>query len=520
MNRFLENKWAVSLTAGLLLGLSFPPVNLSFLTIPAFVLLIHLANTCESNRQLAFYSYAGFLLWNFIVTYWLMMASVVAGLAANLANAVLMTIPLVLMRFFQKKYNSVWIIVLLQACAWTTYEFLHHHWDLAWPWLAIGNAWAKQISLIQYISVTGHLGITFWVVITAAISYQAIKISKKPLATGAIAALLVLPGGSLIYFAIDEPVEANSEAISVSVIQPNHDSYYDFGGMSGNTEVLDSLFSITKKTRTEETKLVVWPENAIDRAVLMESVHVNRIADSAASWNVSLIVGTGLITRYENDAPELTRGLYAGLPYNVYNGALLIDDYGNRTRYDKHNLVPIVERVPFLPLLTTLDVFGLVDWGRLAGFGKGYTPDMLETEEFMTPGLICYDSVYPHWVRKFINNGAGFITIITNDGWWGDSSGHRQHFEYARLRAIEFNRWIVRGANNGTSGIIRPDGTIEQKTDYWVKTGFNSNIPVITEQTFYARFGDWLAYQALGISVVFWILGLLNPKGISAIWMK
>ena len=99
-----------------------------------------------------------------------------------------------------------------------------------------------------------------------------------------------------------------------------------------------------------------------------------------------------------------------------------------------------------------------------------------------------------------MNNGAGFLTIITNDGWWGNSSGHRQHFEYARLRSIEFNRWTVRSANNGTSGIIRPDGTVQQKTKYWTRIGFNAKIPIIIEQTFYAKFGDWLSYLCLGIT--------------------
>jgi apolipoprotein N-acyltransferase len=446
-----------------------------------------------------------------------MMASVVAGIAAILANAVLMTIPLVLMRFFQKKYESVLFIVLLHACAWTTYEFIHHNWDLTWPWLAIGNAWAKQISLIQFISITGHLGITFWVVFTAAISYQAIATAKKEHAYYAIASLLILPLASLIYFAVDTPINEDTDTVAVTVIQPNHDSYLPYGGMSGNSEVVDSLFTITERTINENTELIVWPENAIERAVLMESIHLSRVADSAKTWNTAFIVGSGLITLYPENPPELTRGLYGNTPYNVYNGAFFADNLGNPSRYDKNNLVPIVERIPFLNLLTTLDVFDWVDWGSIAGFGKGTTPDMLETSTFMTPGLICYDSVYPSWVSKFVNNGAGFLTIITNDGWWGDSSGHRQHFEYARLRAIEFNRWIVRSANNGTSGIIRPDGTVEQKTDYWVKTGFNSNVPIIKEQTFYAKYGDWLSYQCLGITMIFWIIALLYPQGISTL---
>ena len=129
-------------------------MNLSFLSFPAFILFFHLADQCKSGKQLALYSYAGFLVWNLITTYWLMMASIPAGIAANLANAVLMTIPLALMRFFQMKFTSKLGIALLQSSAWISYEFLHHNWDLAWPWLTIGNAWVKHVSLIQYISFT------------------------------------------------------------------------------------------------------------------------------------------------------------------------------------------------------------------------------------------------------------------------------------------------------------------------------------------------------------------------------
>lgn len=77
----------------------------------------------------------------------------------------------------------------------------------------------------------------------------------------------------------------------------------------------------------------------------------------------------------------------------------------------------------------------------------------------------------------------------------------------------------MRSANNGTSGIIRPDGSVEQKTDYWVRTGFNSVIPIIEEETIYAKYGDWLAYQTLGISLVFWLIALLNPKELTT-WTK
>ena len=175
MNKFLENKWALSITAGVLLGLSFPPVDLSFLSFPAFILLFLLADKCDSNKQLAYYSYAGFVVWNLITTYWLMMASLIAGIAAVLANAAIMTIPLILIRVCSKRFDKSWLIALLHASIWVSYEFLHHNWDLSWPWLTIGNAWANQVSLIQYISATGHLGISFWVIFTSSLAFLAIK---------------------------------------------------------------------------------------------------------------------------------------------------------------------------------------------------------------------------------------------------------------------------------------------------------------------------------------------------------
>lgn len=508
MNRFLENKWALSLVAGILLGLSFPPVNLSFLSFPAFMLLFILSEKTDSYKQTAYYSYAGFLVWNVITTYWLMMASVGAGIAAILANSVLMTIPLCFAQFANKKFSSAIFIALLQASAWVSYEFLHHNWDLAWPWLAVGNAWSNQISLIQFISVTGHLGISFWVVFTSALAVQTLRYKTKKLALISVASLLIFPTISLVQFAVEVPLSHIEEPINVTVIQPNHDSYEDYGGMSGPAEVLDSLFSITNKIRTEETDLIVWPENAIDRPMYMDSHAVSRMADSTRSWNTNLIVGTGLITTYnEEELPNLYREFRNGTAYNIFNSTLFVNELGDLNRYDKANLVPIVERFPYVNFFNTIDVFGWVDWDYQAGYGKGTTADMLNTSNFSTPGLVCYDSVYPTWAREFVNDGADFLTIITNDGWWGNSSGHHQHFAYARLRAIEFDRWIVRSANNGTSGIIRPDGTIEQKTDYWVRTGFNSSIPKLNSKTTYALFGDWLSYLCIVLSIGAWVIG-------------
>ncbi len=510
MNKFLDNKLQVSLTAGLLLGLSFPPVDLSFLTIPAFVLLFHLSEKCDSNKQLAYYGYFGFVLWNLIGTYWLMMASAIAGIAAILANAVIMTIPLVLFRGFSRSFEKSWHIALLQASAWVAYEFLHHNWDLSWTWLSIGNAWANQIGLVQYISATGHLGITFWVIFTASLAYSAIKKKNQIIAIAATFSLLLPSGTSFLYY-VGSGINPVSSTTNVTVIQPNHDSYLDYGGMRDKREVLDSLFSITKRTKAPETDLVVWPENAIDGVTYINSVTTNRVADSAKAWNTAFISGTGLYKLYDTP-PTLYRDTFQGRARNFFNSALYVNKSGKVSRYDKHNLVPIVERFPFVDFFNAIDVFRWFNWGRIAQFGKGTEPIAIIENNFTTQGLICYDSVYPEWIREFVRNGTDFITIITNDGWWGNSSGHVQHFSYARLRAIEFDRWIVRSANNGTSGIIDPSGRVIIKTHYWTKTGFNFEVPHKNTMTLFTKFGDWFSYLCLLIVIPSWIWILIKKR--------
>ncbi|MDZ7756047.1 apolipoprotein N-acyltransferase [Rhodohalobacter sp.] len=205
------------------------------------------------------------------------------------------------------------------------------------------------------------------------------------------------------------------------------------------------------------------------------------------------------------------------LPYNYFNAALFFNADGSISDYEKANLVPVVERLPFVEFFNAVDVFGWVDWGRIQQFGKGNSPDMLETPQFKTPGLICYDSVYPSWIREFVRNEASFITIITNDGWWGNTSGHHQHFAYARLRAIEFDRWVARSANNGISGIIAPNGEIIQQNGV---SGFEQDLPVrfITDstQTSYTRFGDWLPILCLSLVVGFGAFFASRKNGLRA----
>jgi apolipoprotein N-acyltransferase len=510
---FWNHPWALSLTSAVLLSLSFPPFDLAVLQIPAFVFLFRLTLLSSGIRQLILYAYPSFVLWNLIVTYWLMMATPGGGMAAILANALIMIIPLILIRMlFISKMNPI-PASLIAASVWVSYEYLHHTWDLAWPWLTLGNGWSNLTGAIQFISVTGYLGISFWVVCTAALLYRFLEEPVKPILYSGIVIFFSFPVFSVLAAVTAQQPEG--ESIEVAVIQPNSDSYQQYGGLASLDELTGKLLALSGGVVTENTDLILWPENALDSTLPYHNQYFNRIRDSLTVWNSELITGTGFIEYFDEDKrPAVVRETLSGRLYNVFNAAFHISPEQQNDVYRKGKLVPVVERFPFVEFFQKADLFDRVDWGSRMGYGLGRDANNFQIGTHRTPALICYDSVFPGWVNRFVDDGADFLTIITNDGWWGDSNGHIQHFAYARLRAIEQRRWIARSANNGISGIISPDGKVQVKTEYWTEDAFTFTIYSNERKTFYARHGEWFGQLMLVISGGgFFVFGLISKYG-------
>ncbi|MEX2601390.1 MAG: apolipoprotein N-acyltransferase [Balneolaceae bacterium] len=499
INDIWNKPWHTSVAAGVLLGLSFPPLNFPFLQFIAFILLFRLAESSRSGRELSLYAWPAFLVWNLFGTYWLLMATVAAGLAAITANALLMLLPLLLIRNYQLLNMNRWITALLAASTWTGYEFLHHHWELAWPWLSLANGWATMTGIIQYISWTGHLAVTFWVVFTSFLFYSYFTTRKRQYLAGTISLLLLAPLLSLLADASWQE-NPDPEPFEAAVVQHNIDSYRHLGGFGSADEIITLLLNQTREVITDETRLVIWPENAVNTSLSLDSPRIHRIRDSLRSWNTELITGTGFVEYYEDSGqePAIVRRMADGRGYNVFNASLHITPHGQTPDvYKKGKLVPVVERLPYANFLKKLDIMNWVDWGLVTRYGRGDLANPFHVSGELTGGMVCYDSVFPYWVGNFVRNGATFLTIVTNDGWWGDSSGHTQHFEYARLRAIEYRRWVVRSANNGISGIISPDGEVLVETEYWTQAAFRHTIWPDERLTFYARYGNWFNFLML-----------------------
>jgi apolipoprotein N-acyltransferase len=187
---------------------------------------------------------------------------------------------------------------------------------------------------------------------------------------------------------------------------------------------------------------------------------------------------------------------------------VLVNGKGPISFYHKSMLVPGVETLPwFLKFIDTwFEKFG----GTTAGYAKQKERTILDDTEhgYKIAPAICYESIYGEYMSKYVRNGANLICIITNDGWWGNTPGHKQHMNYARIRAIETRRWIARSANTGISCFIDPYGTVIDPQPWDKVAAIKHFVPVTdSPKTFYTRYGDILSWLMISISIlmIIWV---------------
>lgn len=160
--------------------------------------------------------------------------------------------------------------------------------------------------------------------------------------------------------------------------------------------------------------------------------------------------------------------------------------------YHKSKLVPGTEQMPFIQYLPFLESLALqLDENSTTGsLAKNDSVEVLGRGEKVAP-IICYESIYGDLVREFVNKGAGWIGVVTNDAWWRETAGYQQHYSYSRLRAIETRKWVARSANTGTSAFIDPRGDEYQHSEWYKKTCLQQTIYSNHRITLYAILGDW-----------------------------
>ena len=218
---------------------------------------------------------------------------------------------------------------------------------------------------------------------------------------------------------------------------------------------------------------------------------------------------TGISThkrmQYEGVPSIAAREMRDGSYYEAYNSALALSDNG-RQIYHKSRLVAGVEKVPFMGCLPFLRSLAMDLGGASGTLGTQEERSVMKVDSVAIAPIICYESVYGEYVTDFVLNGANLLSIITNDAWWGDTPGYQQHFHYARLRAVENRRCIIRSANTGISGVIDPYGKVQASLLYDVDGRIDEEVELYSHLTFFTKYGDVLGRLCLLLVVYLFLV--------------
>ena len=542
--------YLLSLLSGIIFFFSWPPYGFPFLLFIAFVPLLQIEHAFSSGEEKAKrsflfgLSYLTFFIWNITTTFWVCNASMGGGAAAILCNSFLMSATFWIFHIVKKRLltsnfklqtsNVVFVVF------WLSFEFIHHSWELTWPWLGLGNAFASLPSCIQWYEYTGTCGGSLWVLAVNLMIFDLIKfpINKAGLRGLSfskliqITSVIVLPIliSLLIYYSYNE----KTDPVNMVVVQPNIDPYSEKFNSMNSQEQLEKMLALAQQKVDSTTDYLVCPETALTEDMweneLMQTSSIRRIKEFIKPFpKLKMIVGASTKHLYQKgEQPSATAHKFTQEDgyYDFYNTALQIDNSENIQIYHKSKLVPGVERMPYPA------VFGIL--GKLAidlGGMSGSLGTQEERTVFTSPlaplsrgrgdggevaPVVCYESIFGEYVTGYIKNGASLIFIITNDGWWGDTPGYSQHLMYGRLRTIETRRSIARSGNTGISCFINQRGEISQDTEWWQPAVIKGSINQNSGETFYVRFGDiiWRASFYLSILILLYsaALSILKRK--------
>ena len=452
------NKLILPLMSGLLLGLSYPPFSLGFLAWIAFIPLLHCISKEERIGQKALFGFVACFTSNLIILNWMGLNSgtsptvaIISYLALSLYLTIFWMAFIISTHFIPKK-----IELLLTPLSWIFFvEFLRNIGPLAGPWMNLSLTQSEYIRIIQLASIEVH-AISFMVIFFNLILYR-FFIERNTVFLKYFVLILC----SILFFGNYHVNSQNNRSIeksvNISIGQPSifPDEKWNPNLRLRNLAVMDSLLV---KSLEDNADIIIWPEVAVTSFLANNPYDRVRYQDKLS--------GTYLIT----GIPE--RKNIDGINQN-FNSSIILKPDGSFDTYQKIFLVPFAEYVPFFRnWITKMNQFD-----DIGSFYPGSEYKTFNIDDFKASILICYDSSSPQIVEKMVDNGAEIIFIITNDSYVGQFMPY-QHFQLARLRAVEQRVPIIQSANTGISGIILPSGKIIYRSKLNERIVFTMEVPL------------------------------------------
>jgi apolipoprotein N-acyltransferase len=529
MNKYFLT--ALSIAGGLLSGLAWTGWCSGLILLTAFVPFLIIENYLAENPKRytpnAFFIFIlpGLVLFSIMVMGWMRVASLTGAICVIMGLSFLMAFMMWLAHVVRLRAGIIAGIISLVAF-WLSYEYLSLNINIVSPWMNLGNGLAKDILFIQWYEYTGTSGGSLWILcsnifLTAFLINSFSGRRKKIPYLLVWLAIVIIPSAISVrrYFTIKQTTDKGTEVV---IIQPNTDPYTEKFNIPFENQ-LQSVLNQAMNEITDKTRFVITPETTIDDPANLDDLkndkYILMIKSLLRNYpGVDFISGLVTYKLYPSstDAPtnSARRIDASGLYYDHFNSAVRIDTGNVFSYYHKSKLVPGIEMQfsngPGRLIAKILPGLGGTKWGY--GIQKDRTCLTHRSINLNIAPVICYESVFGNFVAGYIKKGAEAIFIITNDGWWKNTSGYRQHLDYASLRAIETRRMVARSANTGVSCIIDIKGRRLSETGWWQKATLKGEIFPESRLTFYVKHGDYILKTSVLCSLVILVICLIPFK--------
>ena len=505
--------WLLTALSAVLLSLPWLVPHTGALALVAFVPLLCAEAVAEQCKVRASWIYpaAAFVAWNAATTFWVCNATVGGGIFAILANAAQMLLIWLLFRLARKRLPGVVPYIFL-AAMWIAWERRYFSVEISWPWLTLGGAFAQSTRTIQWYEYTGMLGGSLWVwlsnlgifgLLVAVSDGYWQRWNKLARACASIGIILVIAGpvvaSKMIWSSYGERSEGELEVV---IGQPNFDPYQKFESMSQaeQTAVLLDGFADALSARPAGPVLLLAPET-FTGDIFLNQPEASRTLQSIRTFlgahpGAEMLLGASTYDIYATHAaPDILARQYGDGWILSHNSAVMATASDPIEVYHKSKLVVGTELTPYPKIFVPLDDWLSRKMGVSGLMGRCIGQEEVSLLHFGPQRVplgcaVCYESVYGEYCTEYVKAGAQAMTIITNDAWWGDTPGYRQHLNFARLRAIELRRDIARCGNTGISCFIDQRGEIQDQSSWWTRETLSGQVNLSTEQTAFVRHGD------------------------------
>lgn len=493
VNFFNRPAFQLAVISGLLIGIAYPPLPLGFIALFGLIPILHLILN-ETPRMAAKWAYLSSVTANFISLYWIglntgapLWVSMLSMAGAVFYLAIWWAAFAALVSFIHGRTGKG---LMAAPFLWITMELLRTFGSLGFPWINLAVTQSTYLPVIQMLEITGTYGVSFWIILVNAALYGLLVSTHKKVSPAFPVILVLLPWlfGGIRLWMWSQP---EGETVKIAVVQPNVNAV-DKWDQAKRNAIFSLMDSLHAEANTLNPDLVLWPESALPTYLRTNAVTIRPIMKRIKETGIPLLTGI----------PDKRTDQEGNVRY--FNSTIFLKPDESKTMYTKLKLVPFGEYVPLSDVLPFLDSFNI---GLMGNFEYGGNYTMFEMDSLIFSNMICYDSSFPSVARKFVRKGAQMLTIQTNDGWWLHTSGAYQHFELARLRAVENRVPVIRSANTGISGFFHPSG------EHDGRIAFNEQGIVLAEVTpvklpsFYSRFGDAFGWMISLISIGFIGLG-------------